>query len=583
MSKAEAARRSAGRATAARRAHGVYYTPAPIADHIVRDTVGAWLGQHDDLPTILDPACGAGAFLVSAYRFLLDWRLRALLAHLPLDSTCVESNPDGHACLTLAERARLLQTCIFGVDIDAEAVALTRATLLAVLTEDEPLSTPLPDLSANIRWGNALVGSDGPLQPPEETLRSAQGDSRNHEAPPLDWEVAFPGVVARGGWDVIIGNPPYVSFYARESRPPDPALAAYLARRYGELVGGRHNLFLAFLALALWLRHRHGVIGMIVPDTLAVNPTCAPLRRALAQAGLRRVDRLDCAVFADATVRTVIPLVGPSEGPTEFRVFAGLDDYQADHPRRRHTPDGATLLSTGRAWPFTSPRVEDVLARIEARSVRLAALATVRDGVNPGPRACRDAILNPVEPPRPTWRPVIVGRHVTPYRLLPTTDVVDYDRARLTPGDKRRGASFRDPRIFDAPKLVSRQTADTLVFALDESGVCALNSVHCTQARDGRRDTLLFLLGVLNSRLLRFYYRQRFQEVRGVFPQVHIAALRQLPIPDATADQRAALVALVEEVLRLGRDTSSPLPAALLTQIDSLVCDLYSVRPDEIE
>jgi hypothetical protein len=87
-----------------------------------------------------------------------------------------------------------------------------------------------------------------------------------------------------------------------------------------------------------------------------------------------------------------------------------------------------------------------------------------------------------------------------------------------------------------------------VVFALDEVGYCALNSVHNTLARLGRRETLLFLLAVLNSRLLSYYYRQVSQETRVLFPQVHIAELRRLPIR-LPADGGAVLAALAARMV----------------------------------
>jgi len=185
------------------------------------------------------------------------------------------------------------------------------------------------------------------------------------------------------------------------------------------------------------------------------------------------------------------------------------------------------------------------------------------------------------------------------FYTLPTSEIIDYDASLLTQALKQKGASFRDPRIFIAPKLVNRQTADSLIFALDDTGYCTLNSAHNTQALDGNRGTLLYLLGLLNSKLLIFYYRQRSQETRDAFPQVHISALRQLPIPmtdscnhtDKARHNR--MVKLVETMLDLHKQLATTKTSHEKTaiqrqidttdkEIDQLVYELYDLSEEEI-
>src|SRR5439155_4041262 len=122
-----------------RKSAGVYYTPAHIVEHIVRQT----LDKIAPAPRlrILDPACGCGAFLLGAYQFLLDRR----------------------PGLTLRQRQRILLDHIFGVDIDPQAVEVTRAALLLKCHQDQPPARPI-DLSDNIRCGNSLDGFDWPIE-----------------------------------------------------------------------------------------------------------------------------------------------------------------------------------------------------------------------------------------------------------------------------------------------------------------------------------------------------------------------------------------------------------------------------------
>ncbi|NTW78091.1 MAG: N-6 DNA methylase, partial [Syntrophaceae bacterium] len=163
-----------------KKAGGVFYTPTYIVDYIVKNTVGKLLEgktpkKVDDL-RILDPACGSGSFLIGAYQYLLDWHLKWY----------AENNPDKHAKakkptlykgsgdawhLTTAERKRILLNNIYGVDIDSQAVEVTKLSLLLKVLEGETGESlnqqrklfherALPNLGGNIKCGNSLIGPD---------------------------------------------------------------------------------------------------------------------------------------------------------------------------------------------------------------------------------------------------------------------------------------------------------------------------------------------------------------------------------------------------------------------------------------
>jgi hypothetical protein len=207
-----------------RKAGGVYYTPAYIVDYIVKHTVAlkiegrspAQLAGREPF-RVLDMACGSGSFLLSAYQCLLDYCLNWYIEHKPdnFKKAVYKDTRNDQWRLKIEEKKRILTTHIFGVDIDLQAVEVSTLSLLLKVLEgetDQSLSLgqlafgdrALPNLAENIKCGNSLIGPDyfsGKLfSDPEEMKR----------VNPFDWGRRFPGAIKDGGFDCVIGNPPYI-------------------------------------------------------------------------------------------------------------------------------------------------------------------------------------------------------------------------------------------------------------------------------------------------------------------------------------------------------------------------------------
>ncbi len=196
-----------------RKAGGVYYTPTYIVDYIVQQTVGRLVEGKRPGPRggvsrlrIVDPACGSGSFLIGAYQFLLDWHLAQYLADGP-EQWAEKSNPQlypterGEWRLTIDERKRILLNNLYGVDIDPQAVKVTKLSLLLKVLEGESEQTlnpqlellpdrVLPDLARNIRCGNSLIGPDFY----EGQQLALLDEEESYRLNVFEWETAFPEV-----------------------------------------------------------------------------------------------------------------------------------------------------------------------------------------------------------------------------------------------------------------------------------------------------------------------------------------------------------------------------------------------------
>ena len=253
---------------------GVYYTPKFIVEHIVQNTVGRWLGDKspniNEVPSVLDLSCGSGSFLLSAYQRIAD--------HM-----------SSHGSeLTREERHSLLTQCIFGVDRDPRAAEIARLNLW-LIGLNSPIS--LPDLSRNIVVGNSLL--DPNIQK-DATMLQLYFGSDWQKRKPIVWSETFPKQMGAGGFDIIVGNPPYVRIQNME----DINEKRFYAKFFGATKGG-FDLSVAFVEMALKLLKPGGLLGLIVSNALLKSNYAEQLRARITQEGVLRhvVDFGDQLVF----------------------------------------------------------------------------------------------------------------------------------------------------------------------------------------------------------------------------------------------------------------------------------------------
>ena len=209
---------------------------------------------------VVDPACGSGAFLITSLRFLLEeWRaLRGLHRQVSRDYMAREGFED--------EVVReLLRRNIYGVDINPASLEIAKLALwLHTARGDRPLSS----LDDHIREGNSLIG-------PEFYEGLAPYDDEERERiNAFDWHAAFPGVFARGGFDAVVGNPPYVKL--QNFRQVHGDMAEFLRRpiseggQYASTQTGKFDLYLPFIEKGIALLNEHGHLGLIAPSLWTV-------------------------------------------------------------------------------------------------------------------------------------------------------------------------------------------------------------------------------------------------------------------------------------------------------------------------
>ncbi len=337
-----------------RKRDGIFYTPDLITRFMVARAIGGWLaarytgiearyrtGKPGPLSNetrlkiwlnylevlqhikVLDLACGSGAFLVAAFNYLLAEYERVNRAIGEL------TGAPGQLGLFDLDR-QILQGNLFGVDLNPESVEITKLSLwLKTARRDRPLS----NLDANIRRGNSLVAPPGPNT---SSALVAAFDKLPADTHPFDWCAGFPEVFAVGGFDVVIGNPPYVRQEALGPFKP------YLAQRYASYHGVA-DLYVYFYERGLELLAPDAKLSYIVTNKWLRAGYGEPLRRLFSERAVLEeiIDFGHAPIFEDADTFPCILLLGPRSG----QVGAGAS------ASREAGVLGATAASPGPAPP----------------------------------------------------------------------------------------------------------------------------------------------------------------------------------------------------------------------------------------
>lgn len=636
-----------------RKAGGVYYTPTYIVDYIVDSTVGALL--KDKTPAqaaklrVLDPACGSGSFLTGAYQYLLDWHLDYYRRHPQQFRNRRRQTAQGFV-LTTAEKRRILLNSIYGVDLDQNAVEVSKLALLLKMLENESEAAGrqtvmfsaggriLPDLSGNIKWGNSLIGSD--------FYRGKQmgifDDEAMYRVKAFDWGSGARGfgeIMAQGGFDVVIGNPPYV-----RQETLGKAFKDYAKQKY-ETYAGTADLYTYFIEKGVKLLNEKGLFGIIVANKWMRARYGKPLRIWLKQRDIREIiDFGDLRVFQDATTYPCIITISSKDSASEVFLASTVESLTfktlADYVERsKFAVNQANLNDNG--WSLISEVIQELLQKITAQGVKLAKYSSevgIYRGILTGLNEAfvidvetKERLIEEHDSSAKVIKPFLKGRDIKRYTtptakrfviLIPSGwtnknmsedhnawDVVkdtypavaEYLKPFEGKAEKRwdKGDYWWELRPcdyyaeFEKPKLMLPDISLRGNFILDETGekYCA-NTAYIIGSADK------YLLGILNSRLITFFYENVSSKYRGGYLRFIYQYLEVIPIREINFDNPADvamhdnMVNLVETML----DWHKQLPglsgiqremveAQIETadrEIDALVYRLYGLTDDEI-
>ena len=599
-----------------RKAGGVYYTPAYIVDYIVKHTVGrqiegrspvelAGLRDGKQPLRVLDMACGSGSFLLGAYQCLLDHCLKWYGEHKPeKHKKAVYKEPrNGHWRLTIEEKKRILTTHIFGVDIDPQAVEVSKLSLLLKVLEGEseqslqrgllPFSErALPNLADNIKCGNSLIGPDyftGKIPDPEELNR----------VNPFDWTQGFPEAMRAGGFDCVIGNPPYV--FTRNEGFTQPEKAYYY--RCFRYQGRQLNTFGLFAESGYRLLRTSGLLGFITPNNWLTIDTSAPLRAFVIQktGDVTIVNILD-RVFGAAHVDTAITVLRKSD-PTTLCIgeMQNGEVVARDQVSVRLVRPPAYIIQLSL---LRDAKSRGVLSKIERRAKGLGELCIVSTGLKAyqtgkgtPPQTDREKaerIFHARKRVNKSYGRYLEGVDVRRYLVAWSGEYLSYGEWLAEP---RRSVPFDGPRIL-VRQIPSKPPYLVLGALTNEAFYNDINSMVIFAATG--RYSLKYFLGVINSRLLSFWFQKTYDKLqRRIFPQFKVKELGRFPIRTidflhtADTERHDKMERLVDSMSALHNHLAGAKSAAQKeviqrqidvtdAEIDRLVYDLYGLTAEEV-
>lgn len=535
--KAQLAGQTVDKTSTKRKKDGVFYTPKYITKYIVENTLGRLCTEQkagmqlneDDYTgdkrknkparqalsdkltayrqwllqlTICDPACGSGAFLNQALDFLIK-------EHQYIDE--LHAKLYGDAMVLSDLEKSILENNLFGVDLNEESVEIAKLSLW--LRTARP-NRKLNDLNSNIKCGNSLI--DDP---------AVAGDKA------FNWQQEFPQVFEKGGFDVVIGNPPYGATINTSEK------LHYNANYKTRFPN--YDTYGLFFEKSYILLKDSGFLGFITPNTYLVIENGVNLRKLLFE-NCRIIAFLETFnVFPDAVVEPITVILSKDLPKSEnsiscfllprSAVLSQLDLSKCPVINFLHCD---LFERDDLIFNYRATEQNRILSKKISKDARhFSEIAKITAGVKPyeknkgNPLQTSEIVehkpYTAFQKNEDDWLKLIRGTQVNRYSLNWDGEYIKYGECLAAP---------RNPNSFYNPKIFIRRTDDKILSVYDDEKIIGLNSIHCLQSINDSI-SLKFLLSILNSKLINWYFQiQNFHMVGKPLAEVKVVFIERLPV-----------------------------------------------------
>ncbi|QZK99752.1 Eco57I restriction-modification methylase domain-containing protein [Flavobacterium psychrophilum] len=552
-----------------RKKDGVFYTPKYITKYIVENTIGklcqekktelqlvdedyttdkkrqkktlqalidkvetyrSWLLQL----TICDPACGSGAFLNQALDFLIA-------QHQYIDE--LKAKLFGDTFVLSDVETSILENNLFGVDLNEESVEIAKLSLW--LRTAQP-NRKLNDLSSNIQCGNSLIDDV-----------AVAGDKA------FNWQQAFEKVFAKGGFDVIIGNPPYISFQNINNNIRD-----YLASKYRSSTG-KYDLYVLFIEKSIEILKLNGVLSLILPNKFILSNYGIGVKDIILENKITEiVDFKDLQIFDGATTYPcIITLLKNKIKDSSFN-YVLVDNNPIEISGSIYKINQNELNTD--SWQLGSNNDKLLLNKILNLGLKIKDISNfITQGIRTGKLDVyfNDITLNLIEInklEKELIYPCFTGKNVKRYStsVSEENDLILYPYSNKEPVEidsfpnikkyleyksevlknrkdsgkvfyqtSKKWFEFWDPKFitFDKPKIVFPDISSENNFYLDEEGIPFLNTCYSIYLKD--ENLYKPVLSILNSKLFLFYVKKVFPSISGGYFRYKTSYIENFCIP----------------------------------------------------
>lgn len=537
-----------------RKEHGIYYTPKFIVDYIVKNTLGEKLKEIKTINElkqikVLDPACGSGSFITEALE--------------EINNKYIEFGSPGDQ----ATKTTILAENIYGVDLDAQAVELARLNLL-LRTLDTKAKLPTPE---HIKNGNSLISGS------EEELKKYFRETWR-EKKPFNWEEEYPEVFKQGGFDVIIGNPPYVNL----ANIKDESEREWLKDKY-ETAKNKSDLYSFFTERATKLLKPGGVLGLIFSNSWLGTDSFSKFREFLINnTTIYEMVKLPPGVFKDALVTTVLIFI-KNEKPKEkhkIKLLECVDNKMQtigdlSYERIKNTPN------------FCFSFNQEIKFNIE--TVRLGDVAKFSLGI----KTSDDKRFIFDEKKDNDSYELLRGKDVCRYQYHYNNKWIWYKPELMM---EKVGAGPRKLEYFLRSKILFRSiTGGSIMAMYDDNNYLVNDKVHILY--ESSNYLLKYILGIVNSKLIDFWIKSNFNNLL----EIKINQLQEIPIPkidfsnNGEKEKHDYLADLADKILDLNKklqqtpektekyDSLKSEIEKIDKLIDQKVYELYGLTEEEIK
>lgn len=606
---------------------GIYYTTEYVIKYIIKNTLTPILSKCKtaselDNIKVLDSSCGSGSFLILAFDEFIEQYKR------------IENQP----LFEFERRKLILQNNLYGVDIDEKAVEITKLNLLVKCLEngaslDLSGKKILPNIKLNIRCGNSLVSSNlstdsfdlfsnqhvdtiNKLLELHKLFKYSNDDNKYSiykdieieefklnsilnkdleykynlsDIKPFNYHIAFPEVFKGGGFDCIIGNPPWGANI--------DAILDYLNEYYPNSTVGFKDTYKCFFDKSIQLLKPKGKLGYITPNSFYFNPLFKDLRKLLNSYQIDSMINLGERVFENVEAPSAITIITKSNMQNKKINTMDLSFSKSNKEKENLINNGKYSIINQNIFNKTQNNIFTFNLRdLKSNEVYFEQFANIKDagiqyhrfGIgmkNRGGNDLYDRLFSKNKNEFKNSVPCYYGKLINRYFINDFTDIyfnMDY-KSVLKSNEQ---VSFTKEYQGKRNKILWRQTSDNIKATIDKKGIWFGNTIQCCQIKKEYSNYKLeYLLAILNSKYLNYIYNNTIKESNRVFPQIKISNLKKLPIRTIDFNNKLdidiynKIISIVEELSKF--EFNSIAYKSYISILDDLIFDLYSVNKIE--